>query len=272
MVNICTGMRVLLTQNRDKSHGIVNDQVAMVNQMHNATIFLQLPNSKIVFVHPVTQYDTNGERVTVYPFVPAYALTVCKAQGHTLDYIVLWFDFSNPTTWNSICCLIKSKKTKFFVILDQSVFLTICFCASNRCCISVTHSSSAQIFTSLADGKHTSMIQRISIQTCNIWQQKSRRNWCQFLSPFPRNLFRPYGIAYNFPKPVVAFKFLKPFTCEWLKRSDYGMSEMSDSITANFDILAESDCRVLRNGKVINLLETNKQATLVQYGPFESHE
>ena len=61
--------------------------------MHNATI-LSLPDGKIVIVsvYPVTQYNDNGERVTIYPFVPAYAMTICKAQGQTLNYVVLWFD------------------------------------------------------------------------------------------------------------------------------------------------------------------------------------
>ena len=76
MIDIYPGLRVLLTQNRDKTHGIVNGQVATVSQMHNVTIFSSLPDGKIVSVYPVTQYNDNGERVTIYPFVPAYALTI----------------------------------------------------------------------------------------------------------------------------------------------------------------------------------------------------
>ena len=36
------------------------------------------------------------------------------------------------------------------------------------------------------------------------------------------------------------------------------MLEMADSITSNPDVLAESDYRVFRNGKVIRLLKNNK--------------
>ena len=79
-----------------------------------------------------------------------------------------------------------------------------------------------------------------------------------FFQHFPIMLC-PYGIAYEFPKAQEAFSYLKSFTCEWLKRPEYAMSEMSDSITANLDILAESDCTVLGNGKVVQLMETNKE-------------
>ena len=66
-----------------------------------------------------------------------------------------------------------------------------------------------------------------------------------FFRHFPRNMLRPYGIAYEFPKDLEDFSYLKPFTCEWLKRPNFAMSEMTDSIIANLDILADSDCRVL---------------------------
>ena len=55
MINVYPGMRVLLMQNRDKNHGIVNGQVATVTRMHNATIFLSLPDWKVASVYPVTQ-------------------------------------------------------------------------------------------------------------------------------------------------------------------------------------------------------------------------
>ena len=92
MIDIYPGFRVLLTQSRDKSHDIVNGQIATVSQMHNATILLSLPDGKIASVYSVTQYNDNGERVTIYPFVTVYALIICKVQGQTLDYVVLLFD------------------------------------------------------------------------------------------------------------------------------------------------------------------------------------
>ena len=79
-----------------------------------------------------------------------------------------------------------------------------------------------------------------------------------FFQHFLRQMLRLYGIAYEFSTAVEAFTYLKPFTCEWLKCPEFAMSEMADSISRNLDVLAESDCRVLRNGKVIRLLKNNK--------------
>ena len=46
---------------------------------------------------------------------------------------------------------------------------------------------------------------------------------------------------------------------KWLKCPNFAMSEMADSILANLYILADSDCRVLQNGKVVRLMENEKR-------------
>ena len=91
-INIYFGMRVI-TQNRDKCNGLVNGQLTIVHTVHNNTVHLKLPNEKVVAIYPTTIKCSN--RVTVYPFCPAYATTICKAQGQTLDKVVVWFDIDN---------------------------------------------------------------------------------------------------------------------------------------------------------------------------------
>jgi ATP-dependent exoDNAse (exonuclease V) alpha subunit len=90
-INIYHGMRVVITQNRDKIAGIVNGQMAYVHTVHNNSVYLKLPDDKVVAVYPVT-IKTDEKSQTLYPFCPAYATTICKAQGQTLDKIVVWFD------------------------------------------------------------------------------------------------------------------------------------------------------------------------------------
>ena len=80
-VNLFKGMRVLITQNRDKKNGVVNGQTATVHMVQNVTLFLKLPNGRIVNMYPVTCPSTIGLRTIVYPFPTAYALTICKVQG-----------------------------------------------------------------------------------------------------------------------------------------------------------------------------------------------
>lgn len=49
------GMKVLIMQNRDKQHGVVNGQPATVLYHKNASIFLEHPKGYICCIYPVTQ-------------------------------------------------------------------------------------------------------------------------------------------------------------------------------------------------------------------------
>ena len=88
-VNIYKGMRVVFTQNRDKKNGVVNGQPAIVLMMQGSTVLLQLPTAKKVSVYPVSTTENQShvdrpqqcEVRTCYPFVPGYAMTICKCQG-----------------------------------------------------------------------------------------------------------------------------------------------------------------------------------------------
>ncbi|KAJ7376293.1 hypothetical protein OS493_035654 [Desmophyllum pertusum] len=54
-VALYRGMKVLITQNRDKEHGVVNGQPATVLYHENASIFLEHPKGYICCIYPVTQ-------------------------------------------------------------------------------------------------------------------------------------------------------------------------------------------------------------------------
>lgn len=86
------GMSVIITQNRDKQIGVVNRQRATVQYVQNQSVFLLLPNGNIALTYPVTSVDNESRRKTSHPIVPAYALTICKAQGQTLENLILWLD------------------------------------------------------------------------------------------------------------------------------------------------------------------------------------
>ena len=68
--------------------------------MVEGKIILHLPNTRKVSVYPVSASDATidadgfEERriTTCYPFVPGYAMTICKSQGQTLDNVIIWFD------------------------------------------------------------------------------------------------------------------------------------------------------------------------------------
>ena len=84
-------MRVIFTENRDKSARVVNGQQATIISSQNNTIILRLPEGQQVFVYPVTHLEDNVP-VTIYPFTPAYAQTIIKAQGQNISHLIIWLD------------------------------------------------------------------------------------------------------------------------------------------------------------------------------------
>ena len=82
----------MITQNRNKEQCIVNGRCAIVIQIERKTIILQLSNNNIVQIHPVSMKTESNTVKTTMPFMPAYALTIPKAQGQTLEKCIVWLD------------------------------------------------------------------------------------------------------------------------------------------------------------------------------------
>ena len=78
-------MRVMITQNQNKQLSVVNGRIAHVLQMEGNTVFLKLANNNVVQVYPLTFPNEDGSLKTAFPFMPAYAPTIPKAQGQTLN-------------------------------------------------------------------------------------------------------------------------------------------------------------------------------------------
>ena len=121
---IYKGMRVMITQNRDKSRGVVNGQSAVVHAVQNTTVFLKLPTEKVVPVYPVTMFK-DDVKMTFYPLRVAYALTICKCQGQTLPSCIVWFDIDNIPKGTGYVALSRVKKLSdifFLTPLKRSFF------------------------------------------------------------------------------------------------------------------------------------------------------
>ena len=55
----------------------------------------------------------------VYPFEAAYATTMCKAQGQTLDKAVLWFDIDNISSGMAYVAVLRVKRQEDIVFLNR---------------------------------------------------------------------------------------------------------------------------------------------------------
>ena len=115
---VYSGMRVVITQNRDKANGVVNGQLATVHTVQNCTIFLKLTNEKIVAIYPVTM-KRGDFSVTLYPIQAAYATTMCKAQGQTLPKVVLWFDIEHIPPGTAYVALSRVKTLNDILFLNK---------------------------------------------------------------------------------------------------------------------------------------------------------
>lgn len=85
------GMRIVITENRDKASRIVNGQDAIILSSRGNTLIVQLPDNQRAFIYPVTHYVEGQGDVTSFPFTPAYARTISKSQGQNLKHL-LWLD------------------------------------------------------------------------------------------------------------------------------------------------------------------------------------
>ena len=102
-----TGLKVIITQNRDKENRVVNGQPATVLYRQSPSIFLLHPKGYICCVYPVTLVDQDDNRRTVYPFSPAYSSTITKIQGQNMKEIILWLDFEKVPKRRRICSTIS---------------------------------------------------------------------------------------------------------------------------------------------------------------------
>lgn len=123
--NIYVGMRVMLTQNRDKDSGFVNGQSGVIVNNQNNTIFVELHNKTVIPVHRVTYMNTNNQRLCCYPLVPTYSMAICKAQGQTLSGALIWLDtqyLDSATTYVALSRVKSLDDLAFFTPVTMSHF------------------------------------------------------------------------------------------------------------------------------------------------------
>ena len=66
-------MKIVITENRDKSSRVVNGQEATLVSNHNTTLLIQYRDGQHAFLYPVTHFQEGRGDVTSFPMTPAYA-------------------------------------------------------------------------------------------------------------------------------------------------------------------------------------------------------
>ena len=86
------GLRLRLSRNLDKTRGFVNGALGTILEVLSKSVaVVALNTGKLVLLHPVSD-----GKATFLPCAYGYATTVRKAQGASLDGVVLYFDHCYP--------------------------------------------------------------------------------------------------------------------------------------------------------------------------------
>ena len=114
-------MRVVVTQNLDKRTGVVNGQLATIQNSHNNTLLLKFPNGKTTFTHPITTITEDGRSRVHYALNPAYSMTICKTQGANIRKLLVWFDCPTVPSGMGYVALSRVRKSEEIKIMTPIV-------------------------------------------------------------------------------------------------------------------------------------------------------
>ena len=71
-----------------------------------------------------------------------------------------------------------------------------------------------------------------------------------YFNHFPFSFLKPYGPAADPPTEDEILRKVKPVNCEWLVRPKVGVSEFSETMWSNLEILANTDSHLINTKKV----------------------
>lgn len=86
------GMSIIITENHNKGCRIVKGKDASLAHGHGTMLVVEFPDNERTFIPPVTHAVDGEGDMTTYPFMLAYARTICKLQGQNLKHLLLWLD------------------------------------------------------------------------------------------------------------------------------------------------------------------------------------
>ena len=238
------GLRVMITQNIDKSLSIVNGRLAEVIAMEGVTVFLRLQNQCIVHVYPVSHKDKDGCIKTVHPLMPAYALTIPKAQGQTAKKCIVWLDSPVVAPGGTYVALSRCSDLQNVYFMVRITILpshTPDVIVTSQTTVSFRFIRSNSIKLVLFLIEISSFLKALHIMRKARTAEKAKKPTAvEYFNQFVRSFVTPYPQAQPPPDAAdVIVKRLKPFSCEWLSRPEVALSEYSEAISINMAVVRE---------------------------------
>lgn len=125
-IGLSIGCQVMVTYNVNLEKGIVNGTRGVVVKLEDENVLIKTKDNKIHII-PYITYDDEKSGEVMYKYMPiklAYATTIHKSQGQTLDYIAIDLGQSIFAPSQSYVALSRAKTLDSIIVLnlDKSSF------------------------------------------------------------------------------------------------------------------------------------------------------
>jgi len=92
-LRLCKGVKVMLTHNIDTDMGLCNGAKGVVKSMQSNDVTVTFDHNVTIDIPYTNVYDEDDNHImAIMPLRLAYAITINKCQGMTLNNVVLWLD------------------------------------------------------------------------------------------------------------------------------------------------------------------------------------
>lgn len=126
-INLCKNLQVMVTFNIDIDNNIVNGTRGVITHITDSEIYIKTINKPFYKIPYIDLKNDDGE--ILYSFIPlklAYALTIHKIQGSTLDYVKMNIGSDVFTYGQAYTALSRAKELKNINIISLNKNAFIC--------------------------------------------------------------------------------------------------------------------------------------------------